>query len=123
MTTWPETAPKLPFFSPSRPTLGDRPTLIYPDGRSLNTGIPSLTITPDPDGTFRLWGFFPTGGSRSSPKFVTFQTLEDVFRAFERWLACPEVFAVEELNWEPPNNTARTVSTFTPRELTLDDIE
>lgn len=126
--SWPTSSPELPFFSPERPKVGDRPQLLRPDGTPTNTILPSLCITPNADGTFTLWGFFHMGGSSSSPKFVTFSSLQDLVSAYDDWLACPEKFAVTRMGWWPRDKAPLRAPSFSPPSrpamtvLTLDDL-
>jgi len=127
--SWPESAPALSFFSSERPTIGtDRPAILRPDGTPFSTILPTLMITPQPDGSFDLWGFFPMDGTASSPKFGRYSCWDDLSAAYARWLACPEKFAVEELGWWPREATRTVVRDFKAKplretvEISLDDL-
>ena len=49
--SWPEGARALSYFDPDRPTFGhDGKMLLRPDGSPTNCNMPSLLLTPKPDG-------------------------------------------------------------------------
>lgn len=126
--TWPEGAVRLHYFDPTRPRLRGTPQLLFPDGRPTNTILPSLIITPEPDGRFRLWGFFHMEGSTSAPREVTLTSWGELAAAHAEWLACPEYFAVTRMNWWPrdkPLAPARTFKTPTQalKELDPNDLD
>lgn len=105
---WPASAPHLSYFSPSRPNLGtDQKQIIHPEGYPYGTILPSLIISPESDGSFRLWGWFPTGKTTASPKFCIFSSWEELSAGYMRWLECPEKFACDEMGWEPEKLEAR----------------